>query len=125
MEDHSLVLKGIYAQLRHILESSGQGIYIYLDDENIICNKKFASMLGYGTPEAWAKAGSPFPSTYVEKKSQPVLVDAYRKAVGKGEASKVNIAWKKKNSGSLKTSVILVPVAFLGHIMALHFIDKI
>lgn len=124
MEDHSLVLKGACAQLKPVFETSTQGMYIYLDDENIICNKKFASMLGYATPEAWSKAGSPFPLTYAENKSQPILVDAYRKAVNQGIASKFNITWKKRNGGTVKTSVILVPIAYVGHVMALHFIDK-
>ena len=54
-QHHEELIKGISNQMGTILSSSEQAIYIYLDDIHKVCNKKFASLLGYSSPEEWAK----------------------------------------------------------------------
>src|SRR3989338_8317019 len=97
---HEQLIDGISKQFKEILENSGQGMYIYLDDIHKICNEKFAKMLGYTSAKDWSSA------------------------MEKGIGSSFDINWKTKNGKSLKTNVILVPIAFEGHLMALHFVTK-
>ena len=124
MDNHKKLLGEIHEQLKPIFENSEQGVYIYLDGKNVACNKKFAEMLGYSSPDEWAKAlVSPFPMVYVAEKSRETLAMTYRKAMEKLVGSSIKVTWMKKAGGTVDTSVILVPLTFNNHAIALHFIS--
>ena len=122
---HQKVIELVSSQYKQILNSSEQAIYIYLDDHHKICNKNFSLMLGYSSPEEWAKVPGSFPELFVMKDSQMKLVENYQLAMEKFIASKMQINWKKKSGTSVKSEVILVPISFEGHNMAIHFITII
>jgi len=44
------------------------------------------------------------------------------KAMERMVASTIKISWKKKAGGTVETIVILVPIEFEGHLLALHFV---
>lgn len=120
-EDLFLSLTEEYSDL---LANSEQGIYIYLDDEHKVCNKKFATLLDYGSEDEWAKVGESFPVAFVADQSQETLVSAFQDAIEKGKGSTNKIIWKKKDGSTVSTQVILVPIAYEGHLLALHFVTK-
>ncbi len=123
--DHSHFIEGVYEQFKPLFDSSEQCMYIYLDDENKRCNEKFAKLLGYKSAEEWANVNASFPEVFVEEKSQNILIDAYQVAMEKGQASSIEVTWKKKGKGNIKTKVTLVPIIYDQHLMALHFISEI
>ncbi len=120
---HMELISGIAKQMKTILDSSQQAIYIYLDDIHKVCNGKFASLLGYRSPEEWADVTTSFPEAFVDPSSQEMLVSAYQQAMDKLIPANIKVTWKKKSGGSVATSVILVPIAYEGHVFALHFIS--
>lgn len=120
---HEELVKGFYNQLKEIFDSSKQAIYLYLDDNHKICNKKFAEMQGFSSPEEWSKIENPL-ETGVDKMSQDTVVSAYQDAMERLVASKVDVKLKKKAGGTFNASIIMVPVAYQGHMFALHFISE-
>ena len=123
MDNHKDIILGISKQLKEILDSSEQAMYIYLDDTNKVCNEKFASMLGYKSKEEWANVKTSFPEAFVSEKSQKYLIESFRRAMEKNVGSNIKITWKKKSGDLVDTNVILVPIAYEDHLMALHFIS--
>ena len=123
-QHHAELIEGIYKQLKLILDSSDQAIYVYLDDIHKICNEKFSSLLGYASTQDWAKVTESFPDAFVDEKSQKTLVTTYQKAMEKMVASVVNITWKTKDGRRVTTNVILTPISYNGHLFAVHFISK-
>ena len=121
---HEELVNGFYIQLKEIFDSSEQAIYLYLDDTHKVCNKKFAQMQGYSSPEEWAKVANPLEAG-VEKSSQEAIVTAYTNAMEKLVASKIDVKLRKKNGAAFDASVIMVPVAYHGHLFALHYISPI
>lgn len=122
---HAELVDGFFAEQKQIFNSSEQGMYVYLDDDCRACNDKFATLLGYASPEEWFKVdvqGS-FPGAFVADKSQTILVSAYQDAMEKMVGSTNKITWKKKSGEMIDTMVTLVPVAYQDHIFALHFIS--
>ena len=119
---HQELIKEISKQMESILDSSQQAIYIYLDDIHKVCNQKFASLLGYRSPEEWAKVEDSF-EAFVDRSSQDTLVKAYRQAMDKMIPSHIKVTWKKKSGGTVVTSVVMVPIAYDNHLFALHFIS--
>lgn len=123
-QHHEDLVSGFYNQLKEIFDSSEQAIYLYLDDNHKVCNEKFAKMQGYSTPEEWAKVENPLEAG-VDKSSQAAVVSAYRKAMEKLSASKIDVTLKKKTGETFDASIIMVPVAYQGHLFALHYIDQV
>lgn len=115
------VIRALAAELRPVLDGSLQGMYIYLDDAHKLCNQRFAQMLGYDSPADWDRPAS-FTEQYVDPASQHGLVAVYRQAMQKQVASTIDVTWKCRDGGTVSTSVILVPIAHSGELMALHFI---
>ena len=124
MEKHEDILKGMYGQLKGLFDTSDQAMYIYQDDSKKACNDKFASMLGYGSAEEWAAVEENFPTAFVSEKSQNTLIGAYQDAMEKGTGASIEVEWKKKSKGTVRTNVILVPIEYGGHRMALHFVSR-
>jgi len=120
---HEALVNGFYSQLKQIFDSSEQAIYLYLDDNHKVCNKKFASLLGYSSPEEFAKIDNILEAN-VDKKSQPTLVSAYRAAMEKMVGSTISIKIKKNSGSTVDTTIIMVPVAYQGHLFALHFVSE-
>jgi hypothetical protein len=123
-QHHEDLVSGFYNQLKEIFDSSEQAVYLYLDDIHKVCNKKFAKMQGYSTPEEWAMVENPL-EVGVDKSSQVAVVSAYRKAMEKFSASKIDVKLKKKTGETFDASIIMVPIAYQGHVFALHYIDQV
>jgi hypothetical protein len=120
---HEELVEGFYNQLKKIFVSSKQAVYLYLDDNHKVCNKKFAEMQGFSSREEWAKVENPL-DVGVDKTSQDAMVSAYRDAMEKLIGSKIDVKLKKKGGSTFNASVIMVPVAYQGHMFALHFISE-
>jgi len=124
IEHHEELVAGVAEQMKPVLENSGQAIYIYLDDEHKICNKRFADLLGYKSPEEWAGAEAPL-SDVVEE-DQPRVIDAYVNASEKMVAGSTDMKVKNVKTGRIvKTRMIVAPVGYAGHVFTVHFISKI
>jgi len=121
---HDDLIQSVAKEYQDILENSGQGIYIYLDDAHKVCNKNFATLLGYESEDEWAQVDKSFPDAFVADQSQETLVSSFQDAMENGVASTNEIVWKKKDGSSVSTIVILAPVSHNGHLFALHFVSS-
>jgi len=98
-QHHEQLVKGISEQMKPVLEKSKQAIYIYLDDNHKICNKKFSDLLGYKSPKEWADADAPL-SDVVEEDQQSVI-EAYMNASEKMVASDIEVRVKNVKTGKV------------------------
>ena len=121
---HGDLVEGISKQLDRIISNSEQGIYIYLDDKHKMCNSRFSSLLGYRSPDEWAKVEKSFPEAFVHYDSQKTLILAYQDAMEKMKASAISVTWNKRTGGTVDTSVLLVPMVYQNHMFAIHFVSN-
>ena len=122
-EHHEELVKGLYDQMKPVLDSSEQPIFLYLDDNHKACNSKFATLLGYKSPQEWAEMQG-FLELYMAEKSRETLSSAYWDAMKKMIASTTQITWTRKGGGTVDSTVILVPIFFQGHLFSLHFVTN-
>ncbi len=120
---HEELVKGLYDQMKMILDSSEQPMDIYLDDNHKACNNRFAALLGYKSLQEWADIKG-FPDPYVAEKSQATVSSAYWDAMKKMIGSTIQVTWKKKGGGTIDSTVIFVPMAYQGHLFAVHFVSN-
>ena len=121
---HEELVKGLYEQMKTVLDASEQPIFIYLDDNHKACNNKFSSLLGFQSPQEWA-AVEGFLEPYVAEKSRDTLMIAYWDAMKKMVASTSQITFVKKGGGEVNSTVVLVPMPFQGHHFAVHFLTNV
>ena len=122
-EHHEELVKGLYEQMKPVLDGSEQPIFIYLDDNHKACNNKLASMLGYKSPQEWAEKQG-FLDVYVAEKSRETLSSAYLTAMKKKTASTIQLTWMKKDGATIDSTMILVPMFFQGHLFSVHFVTS-
>ena len=118
---HEELVKGLYEQMKPVLDKSEQPIFIYLDDNHKACNNRFASLLGYKSPEDWAAIGG-FLDVFVAEKSRETLSTAYWNAMNKMVASTIQLTLTKKDRVTIETTMVLVPIFFSGHLFSVHFV---
>lgn len=121
---HEELVKGLYDQMKPVLDGSEQPIFIYLDDNHKACNSRFASMLGFKSPKEWAEK-SGFLEVYVAEKSRETLSSAYWDAVKKMAVSTIQPTWMKKDGATIDSTMILVPMFFQVHLFAVHFVSNV
>lgn len=123
-EHHEELIKGISEQLALVLKKSKQAVYIYLDDTHKVCNEKFAKLLGYGAAKEWAAIHMPLSD--VDEASRDDVVAAYEKATEKFMASSLDIALRNvKTNKLIKVRMIIAPMVYMGHVLAVHFLSQI
>ena len=121
---HEDLIKKITEQMRPVLEKSEQAVYIYLDDNHKVCNKKIADLLGYKSPKEWAELDAPLAD--VVEEDQQRVIDAYMNASEKMAASGIEVRVKNVKTGkNVKTRMIIAPVAHDGHVFTAHYLSKI
>lgn len=117
---HEHLMKEVKDMLSPILSKSPQAIYVYLDDTHKICNKKFADMLGYKSPQEWVN--NQYPVDDVAKEDQEKGIKAYMDASRKFKAATFSGSWVKKDGKKIKTEVIMAPFTYKNEAFVLHFI---
>ncbi len=121
---HEELVKGLYDQMKMILDSSEQPMDIYLDDNHKACNGRLAALLGFKSPQEWADIKG-FLDPYVTEKSQETVSSAYWDAMKKMIGSTIEVTWKKKDGGTIDSTVIFVPMAYQGHLFVVHFVSNV
>ena len=122
-EDYNqLLLSGLYNQMRNILDSSGQPVFIYLDDNHKVCNQRFAEFLGYDSSQDWSKTPG-FLEVFVDDEaSKNAFMTAYWSAINNMNASSVQLTLRRKDNSKVKATMIILPMTYEGHILSVHFI---
>ena len=119
---HQHLIKEVAEIFKPILSKSPQAIYIYLDDEHKICNKKYADMLGYKSVAEWVK--NPYPVDDVLEKDQKKGIKAYLDASEKFKLSMAEGALVRKNGKKIKVVMHMVPFTYKGEVFVIHFFSK-
>lgn len=120
---HEDVVLGLYCQLEVIFDSSEQSILLYLDETHKFCNGRFASLLGYSSPNDLMKNEN-FMEIVADSYSRRALNTAFQDVYTKKNASTINVKWKGKTGSSIDTTAIIVPVSFENHLLALCYIIR-
>lgn len=119
---HVHLIKELAEQLKPVLSHSPQAIYLYLDDEHKICNKKFADLLGYKSIGEWVDY--PYPVSDVSQKDQEKVIKAYMNASKKFKAATLSVTLIKKDGKKIQVTVTMVPLTYRGEVFVLHFLEK-
>jgi PAS domain S-box-containing protein len=121
---HSEIMQELQEQYGPVLESSPDGVYLWLDETNKICNERLASMFGYSVQE-WCEA-EPFLETFVALDDQEIYAWNYQNRVAR-LAYPVTFRFRgvRKDGSTFAAETDMIPVAWRGHAVAYHFVREV
>jgi PAS domain-containing protein len=122
--DHGDLLDELTAHFEPVLDECPEAVYLFVDNENMVCNDKMAKLFGYDSPDEWAMVDD-FLGTFVDPKDQEMFGKNYAKQVGH-MAGPLRFKFKavKKDGSTFNAETDMVPIAFGGHAVAYHFVRK-
>ena len=124
MKSHSEILKEIEEQLKTLFENSPDGIYLWLDDEHMICNEKLAKIFGYFVKELCME--TPFLEKLVAEDYRELFSLNYHLHVAQ-LSSPVSFKFKgiKKDGKEFSAETDMIPFCWKSHVIAFHFVREI
>jgi len=124
IRDHEDVLSGLLEQLMPVFSHSPDGVYLYLDENHKVCNKRMADMFGM-TVEEWRKVPN-FLEGFVAPQDRTLFASNYGEHVAalKNPAS-FRFHGVRKNGETFLAETEMIPVTWNGHPIAYHFVREI
>jgi len=81
-------------------------------------------MLGYSSAKEWAETDAPLAD--IAEEDQPAVIAAYENATEKLVASSLAVSVRNvKTKRRIKMQLVLVPIAYAGHLFAIEFFNKV
>ncbi|MFA6048839.1 MAG: PAS domain-containing protein [Candidatus Micrarchaeia archaeon] len=122
--EHKGVFGELGYQLSAVLRQSPDGVYLWLDENHMVCNEKLAKMFGYTVAEFCAK--KPFIESFVAKEDRELFSLNYRASVG-SFAFPVTFRFKgvRKTGERFLAEMDMVPLSWNGHAVAYTFVREI
>ena len=121
---HLDLIGEITEQFRPVLDNSPDGVYLWLDEENKVCNEKLARMFGY-TVDEW-RSTQPFLDTFVDAGDRETYAGNYQTRVA-SLAYPVTFRFRgqRKDGSTFAAETDMIPVSWRGHAVAYHFVREI
>ena len=122
--EHTQVIEEIVEQFGPVLENSPDGVYVWLNDDNKICNERLARMFGY-TVEEWRATG-PFLDSFIAEIDQGTYGHNYQTHVAR-LAFPVTFRFqgRRKDGTTFSAETDMIPISWAGHAVAYHFVREI
>ena len=121
--NHDLIMKEVAELFSPVLLQSPQGVYLYLDEENRVCNQNFAEFLGYDSVQAWRFNTTPETDVSVEDRENEEK--AYYEAAELMKAVSLNVTYQRQDKIKIKASVIMIPFEYKDKLLVLHFVSSL
>jgi PAS domain S-box-containing protein len=121
---HATAIAELAEHLKPVLEESPDGVYLWLDEQNKVCNQRLAKMFGYDVDE-W-EAIDDFASTLVADESRAQYVWNYQNHVGRLQYPVTfRFRGKRKDGSTFAAETDMIPLTYRGHVVAYHFVRRV
>ena len=121
---HATAIAELAEHLKPVLEESPDGVYLWLDEQNKVCNQRLAKMFGYDVDE-W-EAIDDFASTLIADESRARYVWNYQNHVGRLQHPVTfRFRGKRKDGSTFAAETDMIPLTYRGHVVAYHFVRRV
>jgi PAS domain S-box-containing protein len=119
---HDEATEMLAEHLAPVFEASPDGLYVWLDEEHWICSRRFAELLGYGSPEELN--GTPhLLQRWIHEDDQGVFSWSYWNRVQTmAFPTTLRFRGKRKDGSEALFETEMIPLSFGGHTFAYHFV---
>ncbi len=121
---HDQLISEIADHFEPVLEDSPDGVYLWLDEKNVICNDKLAKLLGYATAED-CSANLALESFIATDSDREKFVKMYEDHVANlSRPVTFRFTAMRTDGSTFAAETDMIPVSYAGHVVAYHFVRK-
>jgi PAS domain S-box-containing protein len=119
---HAALMKEVKNHFQPVLDNSSDGVYLWLDDGEMVCNEKLAKMFGYKNAAELCRVES-FLGDLVAEKDQKMFAKQFHTHVANlSRPVTFKFTAKMKNGKTFAAETDMIPITFQGHALAYHFV---
>ena len=122
-ERHHYVVQQMADFYQPLMDTSSDGVAIYLDDEHKLCNQHLADMCGYSVDEWSAKF--PFLDNFVAEESREDAAATYEEVSSTGVSKISEQTWLRKDGTKFRIQMAITPVIAGDDLFALMLVKRI
>ncbi len=121
---HEAAIAELADHLSPVFESSPDGVYIWLDEQNKRCNERLAKMFGF-TQEEWVRTDD-FAHTFVAEEDRGPYVWNYQNRVADPSFPVTfRFTGRRKDGSTFAAETDMIPLSYGGHVIAYHFVREV
>ena len=121
---HQDLLAELTEHFQPVLDNAPEGVYLWLDPENLVCNEQLATMFGISVAE-FART-TDFLGQFVDERDQEMFAGHYAKQIGHLQGPlRFRFRAKRKDGSTFDAETDMIPVGFGGHVVAYHFVRQV
>ena len=122
--EHGTIIREIGKQFKTVMDSSPQGVYLWLDDEHKICNEHLAEMFGYTVSE-WQESPSFLEGCVAEADREKFARNFQNHIETLDSPMTFRFLAIMKDGGVFSAEADMIPISWDNHAVAYHFVRKI
>jgi PAS domain S-box-containing protein len=123
--EHDQLISEIAAHFEPVLDDSPDGVYLWLDQHNIICNDQLAKLLGYATAEECSAEFS-LESMVATQPERERFIQLYEEHVANlTRPATFHFTAKRKDGSIFQAETDMIPFTYAGHTVAYHFVRAV
>jgi PAS domain S-box-containing protein len=121
---HAGIMQELMDQYLPVFEHSPDGVYLWIDEANKVCNERLARLFGY-TVDEWCAADS-FLDNFVAADDREIYSWNYHNRVAR-LAFPVTFRFRglRKDGSTFAAETDMIPISFRGHAVAYHFVRQV
>lgn len=121
---HEDLMQNLAEQFRPVFEASPDGVYLWLDETDKLCNERLAALFGYTAAE-WSMT-APFLERFVDEDDQQIYAANYQRSVASLTGpTTFRFRGRHKDGSTFPAETDMIPISFGGHAVAYHFVRRV
>ncbi|HEX5937696.1 MAG TPA: PAS domain-containing protein [Actinomycetota bacterium] len=122
---HEVATKELAEHLRPLFDASPDGMYVWLDEEHWICNRRLAELFGFDSPDELNDTPN-FLQRMVHEDDQQHFSWNYRSRVqAQAFPATFRFRGKRRDGSDIQLETDMIPLTFGGHTFAYHFVRTV
>jgi PAS domain S-box-containing protein len=122
---HEVATKELAEHLQPLFDSSPDGMYVWLDEEHWICNRRLAELFGYGSPDELNDTPGLLQRLVDEGDQEQFSWNYWNRVQARAFPATFRFRATRKDGSTFQAETDMIPLTFGGHTFAYHFVRSI
>jgi PAS domain S-box-containing protein len=122
---HEVATEELAEHLQPIFESSPDGVYVWLDEERWICNRRLAELFGYDSPDELTDTPNFLQRMVHEDDQQHFSWNYWNRVQALAFPTTFRFRGTRKDGSAFQAETDMIPLTYGGHTFAYHFVRNI
>ena len=122
---HEVATKELAEHLQPLFDASPDGVYVWLDEEHWICNRRFADLLGYDSPDELNDTPNFLQRMVDEDDQQHFSWNYWNRVQALAFPTTFRFRGTRKDGSTFQAETDMIPFTYGGHTFAYHFVRSV